>query len=208
MTKLHCDVFYDFSWPFVYNAAVWLDEVKKSIGDDIKINWRNFSLEQINYKGDDDWKVWEVSDFTQTKALMASIAGEAAKLQGEEAFNKFFLNLLKKRHEQRVPLNDNGIFIDVALECGLDVDKFKEDILDPELVNIIAEDHQDASKTHGAFGTPTFLFNNGQSIYLKTFIPPLEDSLEAFEHFVGLFSERSYFGEVKRPQPPWPKGAI
>lgn len=208
MTKLQCDVFYDFSWPFVYNAAVWLDEVKELIGDELKLNWRNFSLEQINYKGDDNWKVWEVDDLTKTKSLMASIAGEAAKRQGKEAFDKFFLNLLKKRHEQRVPLNDNDIFIEVATECNLDVDRFKEDILDSDLVNIIAKDHEDASGTHGAFGTPTFLFNNGQSIYLKTFIPPKEESLESFEHFVGLFSERSYFGEVKRPQPPWPKGAL
>ena len=174
----------------------------------MKLNWRNFSLEQINYKGDDELKVWEVKDLTQTKALMASIAGEAAKRQGEEAFDKFFLNLLKKRHEERVPLNDNEIFINVAVECGLDVDRFKKDILDPELVNIIAKDHQEASVTHGAFGTPTFLFNNGQSAYLKAFIPPQEDSVEAFEHFVELFSERSYFGEIKRPQPPWPKGAM
>ena len=177
----------------------------------MKLNWRNFSLEQINKKNfsdDDDWKIWETKDLTQTKALMASIAGEAAKRQGEEAFDMFFLNLLKKRHEQRVPLNDNEIFIKVADECGLDVDRFKKDILDPELVDIIAKDHQDATATHGAFGTPTFLFNNGQSVYLKTFIPPQEDSLKAFEYFVELFSERSYFGEVKRPQPPWPKGAL
>ena len=53
-----------------------------------------------------------------------------------------------------------------------------------------------------------FIFENGQSAYIKTFIPPEEESLEAFEHFIGLMSNRSYIGEVKRPQPPWPKGAV
>lgn len=187
---------------------MWLDEVKKSLGDQLKLNWRNFSLEQINYKGDDDWKVWEVKDLTQTKALMASIAGEAAKRQGAEAFDSFFLTLLKKRHGDRVKLNDNNIFIELADECGLDVVKFEKDLHDPTLIEIIVKDHKEATEIYGAFGTPTFAFNDSQSVYLKAFIPPKSDSLEAFEHFIGLFSEHSYFGEVKRPQPPWPKGVI
>jgi hypothetical protein len=72
----------------------------------------------------------------------------------------------------------------------------------------VARDHEESVETHGAFGTPTFIFENGQSSYIKTFIPPEEESMETFEHFVGLMSKRSYIGEVKRPQPPWPKGAV
>ncbi|MEC7734392.1 MAG: DsbA family selenoprotein, partial [Chloroflexota bacterium] len=40
------------------------------------------------------------------------------------------------------------------------------------------------------------------------FIPPEEESVDAFKYFLGLFENRSYIGEVKRPQPPWPKGAV
>jgi hypothetical protein len=79
---------------------------------------------------------------------------------------------------------------------------------DPKLVDIIANDHTEAVEVHGAFGTPTFIFANGQSAYLKTFIPPTEESVDAFKHFLGLFESRPYIGEVKRPQPPWPKGAV
>ena len=35
-----------------------------------------------------------------------------------------------------------------------------------------------------------------------------EESVSAFEHYLGLFENRPYIGEVKRPQPPWPKGAV
>ena len=75
----------------MFNAAVWLDTVKKEIGDDLDLNWRNFSLQQINAKDAGDWKVWEEEDYTETRSLLAAIAGEAAKRQGKEAFNKFFL---------------------------------------------------------------------------------------------------------------------
>ena len=105
-------------------------------------------------------------------------------------------------------MNDNNVFVKVAEDCGLDINRFESDLNDGSIVDIIAKDHTEATEVHGAFGTPTFIFENGQSAYLKTFIPPENESMEAFEHFVGLFSERSYIGEIKRPQPPWPKGAV
>ena len=105
-------------------------------------------------------------------------------------------------------MNDDSIFIKLAEECGLDIEQFKSDMKDPKLVEIIANDHTEAVDVHGAFGTPTFIFGNGQSAYLKTFIPPAEESVDAFNHFLGLFESRPYIGEVKRPQPPWPKGAV
>ena len=117
--------------------------------------------------------------------------------------------LLTARHGgDRAPLNDESLFVQIAEECGLDVEKFKSDMKDTELVDIIAKDHTEATEVHGAFGTPTFIFDNGQSAYLKTFIPPEEESVDAFKYFLGLFENRSYIGEVKRPQPPWPKGAV
>ena len=136
-------------------------------------------------------------------------SGEAAKRQGDELFDKFFLALLTERHGgSRAPLNDDSMFIKLAEGCGLNIEQFKSDIKDPKLVEIIANDHTEAVDIHGAFGTPTFVFGNGQSAYLKTFIPPEEESVDAFKHFLGLFESRSYIGEVKRPQPPWPKGAV
>lgn len=188
---------------------MWLDNVRKESPNAVKLNWRNFSLEQINTKDAGDWRVWEEKDLTKTRSLMASIAGEAAKKQGNESFLKFFLSLLTERHGgNRVPLNDRDVFIDVAGQCGLDVTRFKEDLRDPNVLEIIAKDHTEAVEVHGAFGTPTFIFQNGQSAYVKTFIPPVNESMAAFEHFVGLFSDRSYIGEIKRPQPPWPKGSV
>ncbi|MFQ5874821.1 MAG: DsbA family selenoprotein, partial [Dehalococcoidia bacterium] len=68
--------------------------------------------------------------------------------------------------------------------------------------------HTESVEKYGVFGTPTFLFESGNTVYLKTFIPPEEDSVAFFEHFIALMSHRSWVGELKRPQPPWPKGAL
>lgn len=188
---------------------MWLDRVQDQSDEDIEINWKNFSLQQINAADPGDWKVWKEADLTKTRSLMASVAGEAAKKQGAEKFSKFFLALLTQRHGgNRVPLNDNNVFLEIAENCGLDLKKFAEDLKDESLLDTIANDHTEATEVHGAFGTPTFVFESGQTAYLKTFIPPAEESKQAFDNFIEMFSNRSYIGEVKRPQPPWPKGAV
>ena len=61
---------------------MWLDKVKGHYGEYLKLNWRNFSLQQINAKDPGDLRVWQEEDYTSTRSLMASIAGEAAKRQG------------------------------------------------------------------------------------------------------------------------------
>ena len=69
----------------------------------------------------------------------------------------------------------------------------------------IRKDHEEAVEKYGVFGTPTFVFENGQSAFIKTLMPPEEDAHKAFNDFIALFGDRDYIGEIKRPQPPWPK---
>ena len=194
----------------MHNAAVWLDRVRKVYGDSPDITWKNFQLEQVNSKEGPEWKVWEQPNERQARSLVAARAGEAARRQGKEAFERFHLALLRARHggRGRIPLNEEEPITRVAEESGLDVAQLKEDMKDPSLLENIARDHTDAVDNHGVFGTPTFMFENGNTVYLKTFIPPEEDSIAFFEHFVALMSDRPYWGELKRPQPPWPKGSV
>ena len=196
---------------------MWLSRVKKAYGDNLDITWRHFSLEQNAYtikqgsegNGDDpDWKVWEQEDPTAGRGLLAQMASEAARRQGSEAQDKFNLALLIARHagEGRVALNDEESLIEVAEEAGLDVGQLREDLKDPELAKIVGRDHEEAVEL-GIFGTPTFVFENGNAAFLKAFIPPEEDAVAEFEHFTAIAGKMSNIGEIKRPQPPWPKGS-
>jgi predicted DsbA family dithiol-disulfide isomerase len=190
---------------------VWLDQVKQEYGDNLQINWRHFSLEQINSRNGPDWKVWEQMDVREARALLASVAGEAAKRQNDpEAFDRFHLALLTARHAgDRLPLNEDEPLIAIAEQAGLDVEQFKKDLDDPDVLAAVAADHEAATtQENGVFGTPTFLFENGHTAYMKTFIPPKGEAVEVFDSFVSLFGGRTYIGEIKSPQPPWPKGAV
>ena len=179
-------------------------------GENLQVTWRHFSLEQVNSKKGPEWWVWDQPDTYDSRSLLSLRAGEAARRQGDEAFGRFHLALLAARHggDGRIPLNETEPLASVARDAGLDVGRFREDLQDRELLKNIARDHTEGVEKHGVFGTPTFVFENGNAAYLKSFIPPPEDSTTFFEHFVALMAHRSYVGELKRPQPPWPKGAL
>ena len=187
---------------------MWLDRVSKAYGGGLDVSWKSFQLEQVNSKEGPEWKVWEQPNADRARSLVAARAGIAASRQGRDALNSFHLALLVARHggEGRISLNEEEPITEVAAKSGLDVGQLKEDMRDPSLLNEIARDHTEAVESHGVFGTPTFVFENGNSAYLKTFVPPEQDSVAFFEHFVALVSDRPYLGELKRPQPPWPKG--
>ena len=192
---------------------MWLDKVKKAYGDNLDITWRNFSLEQnahnLREGLDSEWKVWDQDDPSQGRSLLSQIAAEAAKRQGDDAHAAFHLALLTARHggEGRISLGDEEAILKVAEEAGLDSAQMREDMKDPELRRIIAEDHE-AAIAEGIFGTPTYIFENGNMAYLKAFIPEDEDAVASFEHYIALANHRNYFGEIKRPQPPWPRGVL
>ena len=187
---------------------MWLHRVRQVYGDRLDITWKHFSLEQVN-SPEGAPKVWEMPDITEGQALVAQVASEAAKRQGTELFERFHLALMVARHggKGRIRLNDPEPILALAVENGLDADRLREDMADPAMAQAVGRDHTEAVDEHGVFGTPTFVFEDGAAIYLKALVPPDEDSVAFFEHFIALAAGRRYMGEMKRPQPPWPRGA-
>ncbi len=206
-TKIYnFSIYFDFRWPFVYNVAVWLTQVRKNLDGDINIDWKPFSLAQAN--NPDDFKFWEHPDVLAGKdnTLLAHQAGLAIKRQGPDTFEKFLIILLKKRHEERLDLTDYSVIESAAIESSADMEQFKNDLSDVNLLKEIGENHTYASEELGAFGVPTFHFETGQSKFLTMFVPPENESASMFTSLMEVMGNFNYVGEMKRPQPPWPLG--
>ena len=187
-------------------AGIWLAMVKEELGDGLQINWRSFALEQVNSKEGDDWKAWEQgSDYT-SRGLWALRGGIAARAQGTEAHNTYMEKILDIKHVEREDIRSRESVIAVADAAGLNMSDFTAVLDDPTSLREIGEDHESAVEI-GVFGTPTFVFENGTSAFLKMFTPPEDEAMGAFNDFMGIASGRNYFGELKRPQPPWPRDA-
>jgi predicted DsbA family dithiol-disulfide isomerase len=196
------EVYFDFLCPFVYRASVMLKNVRDSGERDIEVTWRYFSLTQVNSK-DDGWTVWDAPSAERVKGRLAFKAAEAARRQGR--FDDLLPRLLHARHRERLDIEDAGVIERVADETGLDLDRFRADIADPDIIRALAGDHQHAVSQHGVFGTPTFVFRNGSSAYVRLAdAPEPADSLRIFERMVAIASDEPAILEIKRPVRPSP----
>ncbi len=175
------------------------------MGDGVTIRYRSLALEQVNSKEGEDWKAWNQGEDYVSRGLWLLRGGIAARRQGETAHLSYMTVVLEAKHVDREDIRSRDSVVEVASRAELDIEQFTKDIDDPATLREIGEDHESAVEL-GVFGTPTFVFENGTAAFLKTFTPPEEDTLPAFEHLMGMAGTNKYFGELKRPQPPWPRG--
>lgn len=179
--------------------AVWLQKVKKDLGTNLIINWKYFSLEQINNQHGPQWKIWEQPEDYSSHGLRAFWAAEAARQQGEAIFLSFHIALLKAKHEQQRDIADTNNLIEVANNTGLEMTQFKNDLSNHQLLNRLAKDHTFAVTTIGVFGTPTLVFPERQAIFLKMSPPPSpKEYRSVFMELFTLAYQRRNIHEVKR----------
>ncbi len=184
----------------MHTAAVWLADVRKTLGDRLAVTWRYFSLEQVNSQEGPEWKLWEQSDSYFSKGRLAFHAAEAARRQGPDAFERMHMGLLKARHEDGKSLAERAVVLDVARRAGLDVARLERDLSDRSLLRRLGEDHMHAVETYGVFGTPTLVFANGGAAYLKLRpAPPAQDAMRVFENLRQFIAGWPFIIEVKRP---------
>jgi predicted DsbA family dithiol-disulfide isomerase len=194
------DVFFDYLCPFVYRAARVLDAVRGSGARDVEVRWRYFSLTQVNSK-DDGWTVWSAPASEKVRGRAAFAAAEAAKRQGR--FDDLHMPLLVARHRDRLDIDDPAVVENVASAVGLDMERFRRALGDPQILDGLARDHTQAGSELGVFGTPTFVFADGASAYVRLADGVGEDgALELFDRLVSIAAAEPRILEIKRPPRP------
>lgn len=188
---------------------MWLDQVRQAGTESFTVHWKPYSLEQVNQKVGEEYHVWDEPTDKLPPGIWALRAGVAAGRQGEEQLGQFLPLLLEARHVDRMELDDKDMLRSLAEQAGLDVERFQKDMEDPSSLEEVAASHTKAVEEHGVFGTPTFVFPDGASAFLKMLRPDtLEEAAKAFKPLMEIMQGETFIGEVKRPQPPWPKGVF
>jgi predicted DsbA family dithiol-disulfide isomerase len=196
------EVFYDYMCPFVYRASVLLQNVSQSPNPRLNVTWRYFSLTQVNAK-DDAWTVWDAPAAEPVRGRLAFKAAEAARRQ--DRFDDFHMPLLEARHRDRLDIDQIEVVERVAVDCGLDLERFRKDLADPRVLEPLAKDHRHAIGQHGVFGTPTFVFQDGGAAYVRLAeAPDSASSSRVFERVVLIAAGEPSILELKRPRKPTP----
>jgi predicted DsbA family dithiol-disulfide isomerase len=197
---IELEVFYDYFCPFVYRASLLLQNVGRT--RPLKVAWRYFSLAQVNSK-DDGWTLWDAPATENIRGRMAFKAAEAARRQGR--FDDLHMPLLLARHRDRLEIDQAEVVERVAVGAGLDLERFRKDVSDPDILESLARDHRRGVSQHGVFGTPTFVFPDGASAYVRLG-EALDggDATRVFDHLVSVAAREPSILEIKRPRKPTP----
>lgn len=198
------DVYFDFACPYVHSAAAWLGEINRQLGDGgIDVTWKFFPLEQVNAPEDADVPIWDLPPDRRSRGRDSFHAAAAARRQGREAFARFHAALLTLKHEEGQDHGKRSTLDEAAARGQLDLTRFAADLEDPTLLKEIESDYLAGREGLGVFGTPTFVFPNGQSAYLRILPPPPPEEAVAFwQSFVRDVRDRLYLLEIKRPRGP------
>jgi len=194
------ELFYDYTCPFVYRSAEMLEAVRVSKARELDVNWRYFSLSQVNSR-QEGWTAWNASESEAVPGRTAFRAAEAARRQGR--FDTFHMALLRARHRDRLNIDDPNVVEGVAAASGLELEQFRQDIADPASLRALARDHQEARTRHGVFGTPTFVFADGAAAYVRLAQQPVNgDAVRILDEIVGIAAGEPDILEIKRPVRP------
>ena len=197
---IELEVFYDYFCPFVYRASVLLQNVGRT--RPLKVAWRYFSLAQVNSK-DEGWTVWDAPDSEDVRGRIAFKAAEAARRQGR--FDDFHNLLLEARHRDRLDIDELEVVERVAVDSGLDLERFRKDLAAADILASLARDHRQAVSEHGVFGTPTLVFPDGAAAYVRLAqAPNAADSDRVFDHLYAIAVGEPSIQEIKRPRKPSP----
>ena len=201
--RTRVEVYYDYGCPYVHAAALWLKNVKCELGDRLEIAWRYFPLEQVNSVEGPEWKLWEQPQDYVSRGRGAFHGAIAARKQGEAAFEAFHYGLLNAKHVEGKNHGRRSVVMDAARDASLDMARFERDLDDYSLLSSIGVDYEHGRNEHGVFGTPTLVFADGASAYLKMLPPaPDADAMSAWAMLTDLIRSRPYIAEVKRPSRP------
>jgi predicted DsbA family dithiol-disulfide isomerase len=202
-------VFFDFLCPYAWRASRWLDMVVEQ-RPEVVIDWRYFSLEQVNTPADSAWKVWEQDgdgyarhDGTTTwGGLHGFWAAEAVRRQSPALFSAFRTAVYDARHQDKIALNERAPLAAIAAQCGVDMAQFAVDTHDKSLLTVLQRDHEYARAQYTCFGVPTLCFDDRNAVYVKlSEIIDANQVLPLFDDIASSFTKRPWLVELKRPNP-------
>jgi predicted DsbA family dithiol-disulfide isomerase len=194
------ELYYDYTCPFVYRVSSLLTNV--AAARNAAVRWRYFSLTQVN-STEAGWTLWDAPATEKVRGRLAFKAAEAARRQ--DRFDAFHGALLRARHQDRLDIDDIKVVHQVAEDSGLELDRFRRDLDDPTILQALARDHRHAVAVHGVFGTPTFVFPNGASAYIRLADAPSgPDAIRVFDSLIAVAADEPRILEIKRPVKPSP----
>ncbi len=187
------DFHFDVLCPWAYQTSRWIREVRRQSG--LKINWRFFSLEEINlFEGKKH--PWE-RPWSYGWSLMR--IGAVLRRRDMAHLDAWYERSGRALHAEGLRVHDPGVARKLLREIGLDPATVDEALEDPSTHDEVRSEH-DRVVAAGGFGVPTLFFGD-RALFGPVLIDPpsgaaalrLWDAVVAWLEFPHLY-------EIQRPK--------
>ena len=189
------DFHFDLMCPFAYQTAVWIRRVREQT--DLTINWRFFSLEEINLRPGKKHP-WE-REWSYGWSMMR--IGALLRRLDMAYLDAYYERAGRALHEEGLRAHDPVVARQLVAEVGLDPGLVDEAIADPTTHDDIHRDH-DRVVAAGGYGVPTLFFGD-HSLFGPVLIdPPDGDAALRLWHAVTAWLEFPHLFELQQPKRP------
>lgn len=191
-------VWYDFLCPFARIGVFWLRNVEAAGGLDHEIEWKTFSLEQVNLpeEGDVD-QLWATAD--ERRSLLPSAAAKWAETQGGDVFAAVQRTFFDGRHVDHEKIGRPEVTAALLSKAGSDGDTVIDQLRsDRKWLDAARADHEEGAAL-GVFGVPTLVFPGAQPVFLRLLEIPEGDRAVDIYRRVKENALDPLIHEFKRP---------
>ncbi|HEY42213.1 MAG TPA: DsbA family protein [Dehalococcoidia bacterium] len=165
-------VYSDYLCPWCCVLAVRLRQVKKEYVDSVRIMWKSRPLmvgdipgRQISAHSVESraraaleevglFNRWDESQPYPSSSMPAQIASKCALLQGEAAFERFHEAAFRAFFRDCRDISDRKVLMDLAIEAGLDMEKFLADFESDERRQEVLADVEEVRSQYEGWGVP------------------------------------------------------
>ena len=194
------DFHFDPMCPFAYQTSLWIRDVREQLG--ITVNWRLFSLEEIN-RAEGKKHPWE-REWSFGWSLMR--IGALLRRTDMASLDHWYAAIGHELHTLGGKPHDPVVARRLLREIGLDETTFDAALDDPTTHDDIRADHQRVVDA-GGYGVPTLFLSGTADGTQCLFGPVLVDpptgqaSLTLWNVVIGM-AELPHVYELQRPKAP------
>ncbi|MFF0815425.1 DsbA family protein [Rhodococcus sp. NPDC003318] len=188
------DFHFDPMCPFAYRTSLWIREVRDRT--DLTVNWRFFSLEEIN-RADGKKHPWE-REWSYGWSLMR--IGAALRRIDMALLDAWYERIGRGLHADGEKPHQPETARRMLAEIGVDPRVLDEAIADPTTHDDVRADHRRVVDA-GGFGVPTLFFPGDRPLFGPVLVDPPEGAfaVRLWELVTGLLEFPTVY-EIQRPK--------
>ncbi len=188
------DFHFDVMCPWAYQTSLWIREVRAQLG--ITINWRFFSLEEVN-RVEGKKHPWE-RPWSYGWSMMR--IGALLRRTDMALLDAWYARAGRALHVDGHKPHDPAVARHLLAELGLDPALVDEAIADPTTHDEVRAEHQRVLDA-GGYGVPTLFFGDGQCLFGPVLLdPPVGDAAVRLWRSVTAWLEFPNLYELQRPK--------